>query len=97
MGADTWRRLFPQSGVLDVVDAIADLVADRVVERLDRSTKPVTERIGLSPSEAAQALGMAESTVHTRIKDGTIKAGRIGGRTVIHRSEIDRLLLGEAS
>lgn len=97
MARDTWKRTFPHHALVEIVDAVADLIADRVAERIDHRSKPAVERVGLSVEEVAQAIGVAESTVRLRIKDGTIKAGQLGGRTIIHRSELDRLLLGAAS
>jgi excisionase family DNA binding protein len=82
----------------EFVAAMADAVAEAVIDRLRSDgglTKPKVERLAYSVAEAADALGMAESTVRDRIKDGTIRTARIGGRVLIHRSELDRLLLGD--
>lgn len=95
--SDTWKR---QAGpdlisALDfLVEAIAERVAERVIDELG-GNRPSVERVGLGPSEVAEALGMSASTVRERIKDGTIRAGQIGGRIIVHRRELDRLLLGE--
>lgn len=46
----------------------------------------------VSPTDTATALGLSTTTVHRRIKDGTIKAVRIGRRVCVPVSELERLL-----
>lgn len=94
MAGDAWKRLAGPT-LIEAIDYVIDELADRVAERIDTEPRPQIERVGFSPAEAAAALGMSESTVRSRIDDGTIRAGRIGGRVIIHRRELDRLLLGE--
>ncbi|MCU1356421.1 MAG: Helix-turn-helix domain [Acidimicrobiales bacterium] len=94
---DAWRRQFPTPALLDVVDAFATLVADRAADRVAErlGARPEVERAGFSPKEAAGYLGMGEATVRRLVESGAIKAGHLGGRVVIHRAELDRLMLGE--
>lgn len=49
-------------------------------------------RAGYSPTAFAKVTSLSRSNVYNRLKDGTIKSARIGGRIVIPVSEVDRLL-----
>jgi excisionase family DNA binding protein len=51
----------------------------------------------LSVAEAAKALGISTRTAHRQISRGLLRATKIGSRTVIPRSEIDRVLDAEAA
>lgn len=97
MNSDAWRRQFPTGSLLDVVDAVADLVAarcaDKVAERLGE--RPAVEKVGLSLREAAVYLGCSTSHVHKMVGEGLIRSARLGDRVIIHRAELDRLMLGE--
>ncbi len=46
----------------------------------------------LSPASTATALGLSTTTVHRRIKDGTIQAVRIGRRVCVPVTELERIL-----
>ncbi len=50
------------------------------------------ERAAYGVAQAAEALSVGKSTVWRLIKDGRIKPIQLGGRTIIRRSELDRLL-----
>ncbi len=50
------------------------------------------ERQGLRVEEAARALGCGRTTVFKLIREGRLRAVKLGTRTVIPRSEIGRLL-----
>lgn len=98
MGSDAWRRQFPTGSVLDIVDlidAVADLVADRVAERLDSSAKPAVEQMGFDLREAGAYLGCSAAHVSKMVDTGVIPALRLGGRVVISRAALDALLAGE--
>ncbi len=45
----------------------------------------------LSISEACQLLGTGRTTLYRIIKGGTLKAAKIGTRTIIKKSEIEKL------
>jgi excisionase family DNA binding protein len=94
MSADGWKRQFPTGDLLAVVDAVADLVAERVADRLS-TREPQLERAGFSLREAGAYLGCSASHVSKMVDEGRIKAAHLGGRTIIHRQELDRLMLGE--
>lgn len=99
MTSTAWRRQFPSAELLDVVDAVATLVAERtateVAARIGAGRAPV-ERMGLSPAEAAEYLGVGEATVRRYIDQGVITVGHLGSRVLIHRGELDRILRGAA-
>ena len=50
------------------------------------------ERQSLRVEEAARALGCGRTTVFKLIREGRLRAVKLGTRTVIPRSEIGRLL-----
>jgi len=41
--------------------------------------------------EAAQLLGTSRRTIQRLIAKGSLKIGKIGSRSIIHRNEIDKL------
>lgn len=50
------------------------------------------ERIAYGVTQAADALSVGKSTIWRLLKEGRIKAVHLGGRTVIPRTELIRLL-----
>lgn len=52
------------------------------------------ERRGYSPVEAARIVGCGRTKMYDLIKEGRIRVVKIGARTIIPKSEIDRLLNG---
>ena len=51
----------------------------------------VEEKEFLSIEETCTLLGASRMTIYRQIKKGTIKAAKLGRRTIIKRSEIDKL------
>lgn len=49
-------------------------------------------RRAMSVNEAADALGLGRSTVYGLLKSGQLEAIRLGRRTIVTSSSIDRLL-----
>jgi len=47
--------------------------------------------------EAADVLRVSRSSIYNMIRDGRLKSVKIAGRTIIARSEIERLLSGVAN
>jgi len=45
----------------------------------------------LSIKETAQLLGSSRRTIQRLIAKGSLKIGKIGSRSIIHRNEIDKL------
>ena len=50
---------------------------------------------GYAPADAASQLSISRSHLYNLIKNGEIRVAKIGSRTVIPASEIDRLLTVE--
>jgi len=44
--------------------------------------------------DAAHALSVGRSSIYNMIRDGRLRSIKIAGRTLIPRSEIERLLMG---
>ena len=51
----------------------------------------IKDKIFLSISETSRLLGASRMTIYRQIKQGAIKTGKIGRRTLIKRSEIEKL------
>jgi excisionase family DNA binding protein len=54
--------------------------------------KTTVERVAFSPGEAALALGLARSSVYAALARGDLRSVRVGGRRLVPRSEIERIL-----
>lgn len=52
-------------------------------------------KIGYSIREACQATSLGRSTIYARIADKTLRAVRVGGRTIIPAQELHALIAGE--
>lgn len=51
----------------------------------------ISKREFLNIGEAAELLGVSESTFYRLMRNGTIKKNKLGGRTIIKRSDLDNL------
>lgn len=54
--------------------------------------KEKPERLAYCINEACASIGIGRSSLYNMIRDGRIKSVKIAGRTLILRSEIERLL-----
>lgn len=63
----------------------------RMMSERDERT---VERQGYNVSEAARIVGVGRTTMHKMLNQGHIRRVKIGARTIIPKSEIDRLLNG---
>lgn len=54
--------------------------------------KVQVERIGYSPDEARQLLGISRSLIWKLINEGEIKTIRLGRRRIIPKNEIERIM-----
>ncbi len=52
--------------------------------------------ISYSVKVAAEQCGLSERTIHSAIKDGRLKAMRVGRRVLIAPRELDNFLHGES-
>ena len=53
-----------------------------------------TEKLTLTVSEAAQALGLSRNSCYQAVETGTLPSLRIGKRILIPRFALERLLAG---
>lgn len=52
------------------------------------------ERKAWTVAEASESVGVSQSALYRSIRQGSIRAVRIGGRVVIPSDELERLLAG---
>ena len=60
-------------------------------QQMDFNYAKVGNKEFLSIKETCLLLGASRMTIYRQIKNGTIKAAKLGRRTIIKRSEIDKL------
>lgn len=72
----------------DLLDALDRFVQDRIDAAL--ASQP-TAHDWLTVAEAAAFLRVSERTLERRIADGAVRAGGLGSRRMIHRSDLDDL------
>ncbi len=56
--------------------------------------KESVERQGYNVGEAARIIGVGRTTMHKMLNQGRVRPVKIGSRTIIPKSEIERLLNG---
>ena len=61
------------------------------IKKLDFIQNQVKEKDFLSIAETCKLLGASRMTLYRQIKNGNIQASKIGRRTIIKRSAIDKL------
>jgi excisionase family DNA binding protein len=66
-------------------------VAPVSVQRMEYNQEQLKHKDFLSIDETCKLLGTSRMTIYRQIKSGNIKAGKIGRRTIIKRTEIDKL------
>ena len=57
-----------------------------------REAKPAPEKLAYTVMEAGRAIGVSRSTVFDMIRMGELLAKKLRGRTLIPRSELQRVL-----
>jgi len=55
-----------------------------------------TQKLGYSVKEACHATSLGRSTIWNYIKNGRLRATRVGGRTIIPADSLHSLIAGEA-
>lgn len=50
------------------------------------------DRIAYSIAEAAKACSLSRETIYRRIKDGSLAAVKLGGRTLVRRAALEAML-----
>jgi excisionase family DNA binding protein len=77
---------------LELLAGVADVRAQRAAERIREALREADEDDYLTTTEAAQALGIRSiNTIKLWVKTGYLAGKKLGGRTLIPRSEIARL------
>ena len=66
-------------------------VAPIVVQRIEYNQEQLKHKDFLSVDETCKLLGASRMTIYRQIKAGNIRAAKIGSRTIIKRTEIDKL------
>lgn len=60
--------------------------------RADRRCVPLDQRLAVSVSETAQALGICRDSVYSLLHSGALRSVRVGARQLIPVSELRRLV-----
>ena len=66
-------------------------IAQAAIERVERNHQKLWDKEFLSIAETCELLGASRMTLYRQIKNGTISAAKIGRRTIIKRTEIEKL------
>lgn len=62
-------------------------------QKMEYNQERVEDREFLSINATCKLLGTSRTTIYRQIKKGNIKATKLGGRTIIKRSDIDKLFV----
>lgn len=92
MTSATAREVLLLSLSPDLVDAIEELVAERVRMTLEDADGGSP---WLSMAEAAEYVRVSERTLNRHIEKGKLRATKIGRRTLLNRDDLDALAAGE--
>ena len=71
--------------------AIEETNKQKVLSASDIQIEVIKQKDFLSIKEAQALIGVSERTFFRLLKSGTIPATKLGGRTIIKRSKIDKL------
>jgi excisionase family DNA binding protein len=66
-------------------------VAPVAVQKVQHNQSQIKHKDFLSIAETCELLGASRMTLYRQIKNGTINAAKIGRRTIIKRTEIEKL------
>ncbi|MEX0966740.1 MAG: helix-turn-helix domain-containing protein [Bacteroidia bacterium] len=66
-------------------------VVPTAIQKQDFIQEQVSQKAFLSIAETCKLLGTSRMTLYRQIKTGNIKAGKVGRRTIIKRSSIEKL------
>lgn len=69
----------------------ANLAYKEKVRKIDEEAKPHSEKEFLTPTEVSAFLGVGRTSIYRYIRNGKIKAVRFDGKTLIRRSDIDKM------
>lgn len=74
-----------------IAKAIKETNRQKVLSTTNLDFEAIKQKEYLSIKEAHTLLGLSERTFYRLMKVGTIQATKLGNRTIIRRSEIDKL------
>lgn len=79
-------------GALDaLLDAFADLVADKLLERMERQEpEPLKDETTFTVEEAAKYVGVHPASIRRWGKQGQFPLTYHGSRVVIHKQDLDK-------
>jgi len=60
-------------------------------QKIEYNLSKINEKEFLSIEDTCQLLGASRMTIYRQIKNGNIKAAKLGRRTIIKKSEIEKL------
>lgn len=66
-------------------------VAPVAIQKAEHNQHKIQDKDFLSIAETCELLGASRMTLYRQIKNGTINAAKIGRRTIIKRTEIEKL------
>ncbi|ATQ67927.1 MULTISPECIES: helix-turn-helix domain-containing protein [Methylosinus] len=80
----------------ETIDAIADAVAERIVEKSKtaKAPPPTTSEL-LTIKQFCEVTKLSRTRVYTLGKSGALEMARVGHRVRIPASEVERVLRGE--
>ena len=81
------KRAYKKRKRQEKVDAIPTLPEQKIAH----TSSTVSDKEFLSIKETCQLLGASRMTLYRQIKNGNIQAGKVGSRTIIKRTEIEKL------
>jgi len=81
----------------DPLDNLAQSLRAAIASEVERAlqAKPEFAKV-LSVMEVAEVLHVSETTVRNLIREGTLPARHVRGRTVVRRADLERYLEGAA-
>lgn len=79
-------------GALDtLLDAFADLVADKLLERMEpREPEPLQDETTFSVKEAAEYIGAHEASIRRWGKQGQFPLIHHGSKVIIYKRDLDK-------
>lgn len=83
----------PERRIVRLDPSQIEAIADAVAMRVDRIGTRSESRL-VSISDATAILGVGRSTIYKLINEGALQTKRIGRRTLVPRSELERMLAG---
>lgn len=83
----------PQGALETLLDAFADLVADKLLERMGRQEpEPLPDNATFTVKEAAEYIGISEASIRRWGKQGQFPIVHHGSRVVIYKRDLDKWL-----